>query len=99
MSLYGGYKVAILHNAGHISQSAFLASIDDPATEHMTRYMVGSWEHMLAANIMHASRVWYAEQLEKLRQLHRAMLEQDGVERCVTWELHLFSGDGTNSST
>eukprot|EP00969_Alexandrium_andersonii_P370745 15477987-Alexandrium_andersonii.AAC.1 len=99
MSLYGGYKVAMLRNAGHVGQSALLASIDDQHAERMTRHMVSDWEHLLAANIMHASRMWYATQLERLRQLHRAMLEQDGVERIVTWELHLFSGDGTNSST
>eukprot|EP00969_Alexandrium_andersonii_P279263 12343609-Alexandrium_andersonii.AAC.1 len=99
MSLFGGYKLAMLRNAGHVGQSALLASIDDPHLERMTRHMVSSWEHLLAANILHASAVWYRMQAERLRRRHSAALCSNEGVKYVSWELHTFSGDGTNSST
>eukprot|EP00969_Alexandrium_andersonii_P280185 12386542-Alexandrium_andersonii.AAC.1 len=67
----------MLRNAGHAGQSSFLASVDDPCIERLCRATLSSWEHMLAANIMHASKLWYATQLERLRQRHCAALAQD----------------------
>eukprot|EP00969_Alexandrium_andersonii_P048473 2126731-Alexandrium_andersonii.AAC.1 len=65
----------------------------------MSRSSVGRWEGLLCDNIMCASHQWYTESAEALQAVHSDLQDKQGAVRSLTLEVHVFSGDATNSST
>lgn len=89
LSLYGGYKLALLRSVGHASCVTLLTTLD----ARTSRQNLPKWEKLLAANLSAQAKGWYADHAQE-----RLRAEHTGDLKDKTWEIHNIRGDATNTN-
>jgi hypothetical protein len=104
VSVFGGYKMAVLRNIGHIGSDALLTTLG----VGFVRQTINRWECLLQDSIICRSIAWYDERdryIEHLRHVDWYSVDTDrdweelgSPDFVFTWGLHAIRGDATNSA-